>query len=231
MTRFSKKYNPMLHSQLAAMVSGHDWERIPAYFTKLSNASFRLAGPILADVMAERLDANAYWRLAAVMVQYNTRAFLVTLLKGALHHQVAFQGEGFEELCRQLSTNAIDVEKTCELLLPRLLQPQELQHLLELLQVTDVRLRVRLLLRQSSNAAAYVLFHTLKTAEGDHELLLRTAKYMIQMKSDRCFNFASLLTAYFDLKEVKAVFSLKIEPYQLAWLEGSYEAFCKALNK
>ncbi len=220
----------MLHNQLTTMVSGNEWEYIPTYFTKLSNANFRLAGPILADVMAEKLNADGYWRLAAIMVHYNTRAFLVTLLKGALYHQVAFRGEGFEAFCRQLSTNAIDVEKTCELLLPQMQQPQEIQYLLGLLQVCDVRVRVRLLLRQSSNAAAYVLFHTLKTAEGDHELLLRTAKYMIQMKSDRCFNFASLLTAYFDLKEVKAVFSLKIEPYQLAWLEGSYEAFCKSIN-
>ncbi len=220
----------MLHSQLTAMVSSHEWERIPAYFSKLSNANFRSAGPILADVMAERLDASDYWRLAAIMVQYNTRAFLITLLKGALRNGVALNGEGFDMFCRQLSSNAIDVEKTCELLLPCMQQPQEILHLLDLLQVSDVRMRVRMLLRQSCNAAAYVLFHTLKTAEGDHELLLRTARYMIQMKSDRSFNFASLLTAYFDLKEIKAVFSLKIEPYQLAWLEGSYEAFCRAVN-
>ncbi len=221
----------MLHSQLTAMVSSHDWERIPAYFSKLSNANFRSAGPILADVMAEELDADDYWHLATVMVQYNTRAFLVTLLKGALRNDIALNGEGFEAFCRQLATNTIDVEKTCELFLPCMQQPLEIQHLLELLQVSDVRMRVRMLLRQSSNAAAYVLFHTLKTVEGDHELLLRTAKYLIQMNSDRSFNFASLLTAYFGIQEVKAVFSLKIEPYQLAWLEGSYEAFCKALNK
>ncbi len=220
----------MLHNQLTIMVSSDDWERIPTYFTKLSNANFRLAGSVLADVMAEKLDADGYWRLAGIMVRYNTRAFLVTLIKGALRNGIALEGEGFEMFCAQLSSNLIDVEKTCDLLLPRMQQPQEIQHFLELLQVNDVRMRVRLLLRQSSTAAAYVLFHTLKTVECDREFLLRTVKYLIQMKSERSFNFASLLTVYFGLNEVKAVFSLKIEPYQLAWLEGSYEAFCKAIN-
>ncbi len=219
--------NPRLNQLLAA----GDWQAFPAYFDGLSVAQFRSAGPELARLMGERLAADEYWQLTAVMVRCNARAFLVTLLKGAMAANVATEGEAFRAFCQGISGNPIDVEKTFRCLLPRYDSPQSVGVLLDLLGVEEPKQRVRLLIRQDSDAACYALFHTLKFLENDRDFLLRAVKFLIQKRDDRSFNFASLLTAYFGLGEVKAIFSLRIEPYQLAWLEGSYDAFCRALRR
>jgi len=77
----------------------------------------------------------------------------------------------------------------------------------------------------------YVLFHTLKYVEHDRSILIRTVYFLMKRGDDRSFNFASLLRSYFGLEEVKGTFSLKIEPYQLARLEGSYEAFSQSISR
>ncbi len=227
----SRKYYPALGNRITQMLDAGEWTAFPVYFQSLSVAHFRAAGPVLAEMMAEKLDENGYWSLASVMVSYNSRAFLVTMLKTAVLSGVPACGNEFEQFCRGLQTNAIDVEKTLQCLFPVFSTPQDMERLLALLGMDDVKQRVRHLIRQDTDAAAYVLFHTLKFVEHDRDFLIRTVKFLIQKQNERSYNFASLLTSYFGLVEVRAVFSLKIEPYQLAWLEGSYEAFRKVLNR
>lgn len=221
----------MLHSQLREVVVKHCWDTLPALFDNLSNADFRLGGPLLCDIMAQELEVDAYWNLSLQMVSYNAKAFLVTLVKGAVRYNIPAIGDGFSAFCSRISMNPIDVYKTAELLLPTFSMPNEITDLFVLLGLEDAKQRIGLLIRIRSNAAAYVMFHTMKFVDSDRQLLLRVVQYLIKQGGDRNYNFASLLTVYFGLKDVRAQFSLRIEPYQLAWLEGSYDAFCKALGR
>ncbi len=180
--------------------------------------------------MTEWLSAEQYWQLTATMVHYHAKAFLVTLLKEAVSGGVSVEGEAFDAFCRGINSNPIDVEKAFACLLPRYNSPKDLLVLFDKLGVCEPKRRVRLLIRQDGDAVAYTLFHTLKFLENDRDFLLRTVKFLIQKHDERSYNFASLLTSYFGLDEVRAVFSLRIQPYQLAWLEGSYEAFCRVMR-
>ena len=232
MTIQRKHAFPQIEMRLSQMLSAGDWSALPPYFSALSVAQFRAAGPLLAARMAKELVADDYWNLTKVMVNYHSRAFLVTLLKAAVANKVSFDCQSFADFCKSISGKAIDVEKAFSTLFPVFDgDPQSILRLLTLLQVTEARQRVRLLLRQDSDAACYVLFHTLNYLENDRPFLLRTVKFLIQKQDERSYNFASLLTSHFGLSEVKAVFSLHIEPYQLAWLQGSFSAFRKALKK
>ena len=227
-----KQAHPQLELQLRQLLTAGDWSALPPYFSTLSVARFRAAGPLLASLMAQQLGADDYWELTRVMVQYHSRAFLVTLLKASVAGNVSFDGQQFADFCKSISGNAVDVEKTFACLFPVFDgDPQSVLRLFTLLAVTDEQQRVRLLLRQDSDAAFYVLFHTLNYLENDRAFLLRTVKFLIQKQEERSYNFASLLTSHFGLSEVKAVFSLHIEPYQLAWLQGSFDAFRKALKR
>lgn len=223
---------PQIELRLTQLLSAGDWGALPPYFSTLSVAQFRAAGPLLGSLMARQLEAEDYWMLTKVMVEYHARAFLVTLLKAAVANNVSFECQSFAYFCKSISGNAVDVEKAFSTLFPVFDgDPQSILRLLTLLGVTDAQQRVRLLLRQDSDAAFYVLFHTLNYLESDRPFLLRTVKFLIQKQEERSYNFASLLTSHFGLTEVKAVFSLHIEPYQLAWLQGSFDAFRKALKK
>ena len=48
---------------------------------------------------------------------------------------------------------------------------------------------------------------------------------IMKKSDDMSFNMASLLRSYFDLHEIKSTFSLQIEPYELSYIEQSYENF------
>lgn len=223
---------PQVELRLRQLLSAGDWNALPPYFSGLSVAQFRAAGPLLASLMAGQLTAEDYWALTRIMVRYHSRAFLVTLLKAAVSGKVSFDNQEFAAFCKSISPNAVDVEKAFSCLFPVFDDdPQSIIRLLTLLEVTEEQQRVRLLLRQDSDAAFYVLFHTLNYLEHDRPFLLRTVKFLIQKQDERSYNFASLLTSHFGLDEVKAVFSLHVEPYQLAWLQGSFEAFRKALKR
>jgi hypothetical protein len=60
----------------------------------------------------------------------------------------------------------------------------------------------------------------------DNQPLLRAACLAIMKKNDdMSFNMASLLRSYFDLNDIKSTFSLQIEPYELSYIEQSYDNF------
>lgn len=221
----------VLEQRLLNILQNRRFEELPALFTKMTNAEFRMGGGLLADLAARELSTDEYWQIVQIMVHYNTRAFLVTLIKGALRNAVKPAGEGFVFFCGSISANTVDVQKTCELLLCQFTEPEELRAFLDYLHVEQAEQRIRLLLPEKSRAAAYLLFHTLKFVDHDRSVLLRTVQYLIKRGDDVSYNFASLLTAFFGLHEIKATFSLRVEPFKLSWLEGNYDAFCKALGK
>lgn len=221
----------VLEQQLRSFLQNRQFKELPALFTKMTNAAFRTGGALLANLAAKELSTDEYWQMTQAMVQYNTRAFLVTLVKGALRNAIACEGEGFANFCQSISNNPVDVQKICELLLPTFAKPEAMQAFLALLRVDNPEQRIRILFPERGKAAAYLLFHTLKFVEHDRTLLIRTVQFLIKRGDDVSYNFASLITAYFGLHEIKATFSLKVEPFKLAWLEGNYDAFCKALGK
>ncbi len=230
MASSDKHYHPIVANRLRALVEARDWEGLPLYLDTLSNSQFRTAGYMLGEMLTENLPDGDFWQLTQRLVSYNSKAFLVTLLKSAVGRGVNVEGDGFRSLCEQLKNNEIDVQKVLANIVPVLDTPDHIRLLFNLLGVNDPEKRLPYLLKATGNPASYVLFHTLKYLEHDRSLLIRAVYFLMKRGDDRSFNFASLLKSYFGLEEVKGSFSLRIEPYQLARLDGSYEAFSQALN-
>ena len=179
--------------------------------------------------MTELSDAD-FWALTQVLISYHPKAFLVTLLKSVGQRGMNVHSEAFAVFCHSLRGNELDVQKTLLQLLPLAHRPEAMEHLFHLLAVDDRERRIPYLIRTATLPAFYLLFHTLKYVEHDRSLLIRTVYFLMKRGDDASFNLASLLKAYFGLDEVHGTFSLRIEPYQLARLEGSFEAFATALN-
>ena len=226
-----RHYHPLVANRLRMLLAARDWQAIPLYLDTLSNAQFRTAGYMLGEMLMPELPEDDFWTLAQTLVSYNSKAFLVTLLKSVGQRDFDVESKGFVKFCKSIKHNQIDTQKLLLNLLPILRHPNEIVWLFKLVGLTDYELRIPYLIRTVSMPASYVLFHTLKYMEHDRALLIRTVCFLIKRGDDKSFNFASILKSYFGLDEVKGTFSLSIEPYQLARLEGSYEAFCQALNR
>lgn len=97
--------------------------------------------------------------------------------------------------------------------------------------VDDGEPRLPYLLRINTLPAGYALFRATKYVDHNRPLLLRLTYFLMKRGDALGFNLASLLRTTYGLDEVSGVFSLRIEPYQLARIENSYKAFCEAMRR
>lgn len=229
-----KHYNPAIYAQLQKLAANEDWQGVVSYIGTLSNAQRRTAGYLLGERILPGLKEDEAWMLVQVLTKHDAKAFLVTMTKplalrladGSLH----LRSTGARAFLAQVRDNDIDRQKVASLLLPVLDQPDDIRWLLRHLDVEEGRDRLALLLRIPTKAASYALFCTLRYAEHDRPLLVRTAHFLIQRGDGLGFNLASLIRTYYGLDEVKGTFSLHVQPYQLARIESSFDAFCDIMK-
>lgn len=201
---------------------------LPAYLDSLSHAQFRTAGYMLGEQFMPRMEAEDFWQVLTLLYKYNSKAFLVTGLKAVTLRVGEMQRSEAEDLWKLLSVNKIDATKALQTLLPALPDDVELvRHLLDVMMPEPAEDRIAVLLRVSTPACAFLLLHSLRAVEHNRSLLVRTTYYLIKRGDGLSFNLASLFKAFFGLEEVRGTFSLTLQPFELARLETSYEAFKK----
>ena len=229
-----KHYNPAIAHQLQVIVGEQKWADLPPYLSTLTNAQFRTAGYLLGEHFAPGLSETDFWTLTQTLVETDSRAFLVTMLKtmaqrlsqGTLH----LHDEGALRLFWLMKGQPVDVTKTLQKLLPELTKPEDIEFLLMQLGVEEGRPQVAALLRVTTQAAGYVLCRKLRYVEHERDYLVRVATFLVKRGDGLGFNMASFLRAYYGLEEVKGTFSLTLQPYQLARIESSFEVFCQVMS-
>ncbi len=231
MASTDKHYSNTLEAQLRSLLKTGDWDRVVRRIETMSNSESRTAGYLLGERLMPELGADDFWALACVLVSHNSKAYLVTVLKCAAVRGVDVECEGFARMCQTLRGNKIDVEKTLKLLLPILDKPQHIASLFTSLGVSDPHERLASLLGVSTEAASYSLLHTLKSLDHEKALLTRVVRFLMKRGDNKSYNLASMLKTYFGLNDVRGVFSREIEPYKLAKLAESYDAFRTMLNR
>jgi len=229
-----KHYHPIVAARLRSLVATKDWQAITSYLSGLSNAQFRTAGYLLAEEHASKLPEEDLWDMTAVMVTYNSKAMLVTLLHPIADRlkqkEISLESSGFENFANLIKDKEIDTQKVLLQLLPSLEKPEDINLLFDKLNVAQGEARIPFLLRTTTMPASYVLLRNLRHVEHDRSFLIRTVYFLIKRGDALSYNLASMLRSAFGLEEIRGTFSLKVEPYQLARLEQSYTAFCQALK-
>ena len=233
-----RHYNPALAARLSALADGRQGTLLTAYLDTLSHSQFRTAGYMLGEIFMPRLQPSDFWHLAAELVAYNAKAFLVTMLRSwvsrcpeALLPFVLTTSPDDSSLLffQALKGRDEDVRKTLRVLLPLLDEPSHIERLLCAMGVTDVQFRLNAFLHALTPATAFLLVRTLHEVEDDHPLLIRITYHLMRQGDNLSFNVASLLRTLHALDEVKGTFSLRLQPYQLSYLLSDFEAFSKAL--
>lgn len=230
-----KHYEPGIYRRLQGLTAQKDWEGLKNYLTGLSNAQFRTAGYMLGErIVPELAEANT-WELVGELVVFQPKAFLVTMLKaiaeGLRKGRLHLHSVGCKEFLTLVGRNVTDTQKTLLWLLPEAGRAEDIGWLFRKTGVEEGEPRIPYLLRTPTFASAYALFQTLRHAEHDRALLVRTARLLMKRGDGLAFNLASLLRTYYGLEEVAGTFSLRVEPYQLARIESSFDAFCEVMRR
>lgn len=226
--------NPIIEQRLKSLLLQGGENELIAYLKGLSNADFRTAGYLLGETLLLQWDAIVFWKLFRSLVNFAPKAFLVTLTKTACkryrlgtlrladEHMTLFIRDVVDE------QRAIDQTKFINLFLPELKSPEEIELFLVDFHLNVVE-KLAYLIRCSTIPANFVLFCMMKQIDCDKDLL---RKYCILLKKRGdalSFNLASIANCYFDL-HVPGTFSLNIRPYELNYLDVSYETFRKVLT-
>lgn len=221
--------NSMLSDRLRRFVELKDYEGLTACLSRLSHSQFRVAGQILGGQICDGLSADAFWELFDALWTYNSKAFLVTMLKaftkGMQEQRLSLADDGFRLMADKLSASRVEVQKTLRTLLPTLSSPDDVQLLFNCLGLLEMSAWIPFLLNAFHTATAFVLLRALHYVEADRALLLRVGTHLVSRGDGLSFNVASIIKAVYGLDELRGTFSLRLQPFQLARTEASFEAF------
>ncbi len=230
-------YHPLILQRLSSLFAARDWNSVQTYLSTLSHAHFRTAGYLMGERLMPELCREDFWEVMLRLVQWQPKAFVVTTAKAAtprlMQGTLSLTDTGFQRLATALQGQErwIDRKKLLLQWLPVTQEPATIETLFRLLQVNDIRQRVEFLLHTDSMAAAFVLLRSLRFEEHDREWLAQVCRALMKRGDNLAFNVASLIRTFFDLQEVKGVFSLNIQPFELTRLETDYESFKRIARK
>jgi hypothetical protein len=237
-----KHFNPLLEKRLLTFFV-EDGERgmccddvsgLVTCLGTLSNADFRTAGFLLGERILPRCSADGFWTVALRLTEFNSKAFLVTLLKSLSlrDERVNLQHPALKQFVRFLNEkgNGIDKQKFILWVLPLLNVPADVEMLFEMLEITSPSLVSDFLIHQGSTLSYYALFQLLRRQEGDMTFAEECCRRLMRRGDGLSFNVASVFKVYFGLENIRGTFSLNLAPYEMSRLERSYDAFVKIVS-
>lgn len=217
-------------------------DQLLAYLAEMSNAQFRNASRVLGERLLPSVDNDVFWPLFRALFLSDRKAYLGTLLKalalrlsprGAEVSTSSLQESGiwtseFVSVCHELTDT--DRKKVLLSLLPLFASPSDVECLFLQCGLKEGSSWIPFLLQVQSKPCYFLLLKALRYVEHDKPLLIRTCHFLMKRGDGLSFSMASLLRLSFGLEEVRGTFSLSLEPYQLARVEQSYEAFLQTMK-
>lgn len=220
-------YSVQIDRRIRPAVCQEDFDKLLELLDSFSNSQFRTAVYMLGEKYALELSADGFWRLFSVLLQRDSKAFLIVMLKALAQRmekgEASIEDEGFKNLCHIM--NEVDRQKTLQFLLPYLKDEEQVRYLFRCFSM-EANEWIPYLIKVNTLPCAFVLFSSLRYIEHERDYLVRIAYYLMKRGDGLSFNLASLMKAYFGLEELKGTFSLQLKPFELARLETSYKAFC-----
>jgi hypothetical protein len=227
-----RHYSKTIEQHLLQPLKDADSEGLVRLLSSFSRSEQRTAGYMLGERLLLDCPAELYWQMTEALVCYDSKAYLITLMKTFLLRlsrgtaslsDVPFGrlGAGFNEVERQ---------KVALLLLPELEQPKQVEQLFQLLGLAKGREQLVYLIRVDTLPCLFLLLRSLRYIEHDRAEVLKVTRQLMKRGSGSSFNLASIVKVAFGLDELSGTFSLRLQPYQIARLEQSYEAFCQSVG-
>lgn len=209
-----------------------DAEELVRLLDSFSRSEQRTAGYMLGERLLLDCPTEVYWQMTQALVRYDSRAYLITLMKTFLSRMEQGTATLFDKPFARLAASFNDVErqKVSLLLLPSLSSPEQVEQLFRLMGIGKGREQMVYLVRIDTLPCLFLLLRSLRYIEHDRQEVLQVARQLMKRGTGISFNLASIIKVAFGLEELTGTFSLRLQPYQIARLELSYEAFCGSVS-
>jgi len=212
-------------------IEQEQWDLLTTLFQRLSNAEFRRAEQTIRQNILPTLPNDAFWAALLHLIKYREQAFISGIMCiGHLADDGTLRFSSPEALQLAQLVSETQVLKMMDMAVPFLRTEEQVNGLFHLFHVDDERQQIRVLLRLHTPLAYFLIFKLLCHATDSRELALLCCKALQKRGDDLSYNMVSILREYFGLTEIHSQLSLHIEPYELSYLDQSYERFCYALE-
>lgn len=227
-----RHYSKTIEQHLLQPLKETDSEGLVRLLSSFSRSEQRTAGYMLGERLLLDCSAELYWQMTEALVCYDSKAYLITLMKTFLlrlsRGTASLSDVTFGRLAAGF--NEVERQKVALLLLPELEQPKQVEQLFQLLGLAKGREQLVYLIRVDTLPCLFLLLRSLRYVEHDRAEVLKVARQLMKRGSGCSFNLASIVKVAFGLDELSGTFSLRLQPYQIARLEQSYEAFCQSVG-
>jgi len=227
-----RHYSKTIEQKLLPFLQAGDSARLVSLLDTFSRSEQRTAGYMLGERLLMDCPAEVYWQTTEEMVRYDSRAYLITLMKTFLARlergSVSLSDAPFARLAATF--NDVERQKVAFLLLPEMHRPEQVEQLFAVLGIPKGREQMVYLVRIDTLPCLFLLLRSLRYVEHDRAEVLKVARQLMKRGTGASFNLASIMKVAFGLEELSGTFSLRLQPYQIARLEQSYEAFCGSVE-
>ena len=227
-----KHYSKTLEQHLLPLLQSEDAEGLVRLLDSFSRSEQRTAGYMLGERLLLDCTPDLYWKMTEALVRYDSRAYLITLMKTLLVRLERGTAHLTDEPFARLAATFNDVErqKVALLLLPTLGHPEKVEQLFHVMGIPKGREQMVYLVRIDTIPCLFLLLRSLRYIEHDRGEVLQVARQLMKRGTGSSFNLASIIKVAFGLEELSGTFSLRLQPYQIARLEQSYEAFSSIVS-
>ena len=223
-----RHYSKILEGHILPFVQKGDADGLVERLKTFSQSAQKTAGLMLGERFLLDCPIEVYWRMTEALVHYYSKAYLITLMKTFVLRMnsgtASLSDDTFARLCAGF--NELERQKVTLFLLPKLDKVQQVEQLFSLMHIAKGHDQMVYLVRVDTLPCLFLLLRSLRYIEHNREEVLKVARQLIKRGSGASFNLASIIKVAFGLDELSGTFSLRLQPYQIARLEQSYEAFC-----
>ncbi|MBR4307511.1 MAG: hypothetical protein IKT83_05945 [Bacteroidaceae bacterium] len=227
-----RHYSKTIEQHLLQPLKDADSEGLVRLLSSFSRSEQRTAGYMLGERLLLDCPAELCWQMTEALVCYDSKAYLITLMKTFLlrlsRGTASLSDVTFGRLAAGF--NEVERQKVALLLLPELEQPKQVEQLFQLMGLAKGREQLVYLIRVDTLPCLFLLLRSLRYVEHDRAEVLKVARQLMKRGTAGSFNLASIIKVAFGLDELLGTFSLRLQPYQIARLEQSYEAFCQSVG-
>jgi hypothetical protein len=225
----------LIHNKKKALtyINARDWNGLERMLKSLSNMEFRRMERVMREEVLPGLENDLFWETFLHIIIFKRAAFIsgataVTHL--AKNGTLRFDIESVEELYRHLKeTNMESIVKICNMMTPAIRTEEQMTSMFKAFHLENEVTQLSMLLKVDTPLSYYLIFKTLKLIE-DKFIARKCCMAIIKRRDDRAFNAVCLIKSYFDLDDLPARFSLKIEQYELSHIDRNYETFLHVLE-
>lgn len=227
-----RHYSRTLELKLRPFVDEAGTDGLLRLLDSLSRSEQRTAGYMLGERLLLDCPTDVYWQLTEALVHHDSKAYLITLMKTFLvrlsRSTASLSDSAF---CRLASCfNEVERQKVGLLLLPSMMEPRQVEELFQAMCVARGREQMVYLVRVDTLPCLFLLLRSLRYIESDKAEVMLVARQLMKRGTGSSFNVASIIKVAFGLDELQGTFSLRLQPYEIARLEQSYEAFLQSVG-